>query len=36
MTFNLEPAAYFDDYGGMRHCDLIAVTEDGARVMSDF
>jgi Xaa-Pro aminopeptidase len=36
MTFNLEPAAYFDDYGGMRHCDLIAVTEGGARVMSDF
>jgi Xaa-Pro aminopeptidase len=36
MTFNLEPAAYFDNYGGMRHCDLIAVTHDGARVMSDF
>ncbi len=36
VTFNLEPAAYFDDYGGMRHCDLIAVTEDGAHVMSDF
>ncbi len=36
MTFNLEPAAYFDDYGGMRHCDLIAVTQNGARVMSDF
>jgi Xaa-Pro aminopeptidase len=36
MTFNLEPAAYFNDYGGMRHCDLIAVTEDGVRVMSDF
>jgi Xaa-Pro aminopeptidase len=36
MTFNLEPAAYFDDYGGMRHCDLIAVTKVGARVMSDF
>lgn len=36
MTFNLEPAAYFEDYGGMRHCDLVAVTEDGARVMTDF
>jgi Xaa-Pro aminopeptidase len=36
MTFNLEPAAYFDDYGGMRHCDLVAVTDDGAHVMSDF
>lgn len=36
MTFNLEPAAYFNGYGGMRHCDLIAVTKDGARVMTDF
>ena len=36
MTFNLEPAAYFDGYGGMRHCDLVAVTADGAHVMSDF
>ncbi len=36
MTFNLEPAAYFEDYGGMRHCDLIAVTHDGAKVLSDF
>jgi Xaa-Pro aminopeptidase len=36
MTFNLEPAAYFEGYGGMRHCDLIAVTADGATVMSDF
>ncbi len=36
MTFNLEPAAYFDDYGGMRHCDVIAVTTDGAEVITDF
>lgn len=36
MTFNLEPAAYFDGYGGMRHCDLVAVTADGARVMTEF
>jgi Xaa-Pro aminopeptidase len=36
MTFNLEPAAYFDGYGGMRHCDVIAVTTDGAEVISDF
>ena len=36
MTFNLEPAAYFDGYGGMRHCDLVAVTSDGSTVMSDF
>ena len=36
MTFNLEPAAYFDDYGGMRHCDVIEVANDGAHVMSEF
>jgi Xaa-Pro aminopeptidase len=36
MTFNLEPAAYFDDYGGMRHCDIVAVTKDGADVITNF
>ncbi len=36
MTFNLEPAIYFEDYGGMRHCDVVAVTANGAKVLSDF
>ena len=36
MTFNLEPAAYFEEYGGMRHCDLVAVTAQGVKVMTDF
>ena len=36
MTFNVEPAAYFDGYGGMRHCDVIAVGADGAEVLTDF
>ncbi|MFC5862355.1 M24 family metallopeptidase [Acidicapsa dinghuensis] len=36
MTFNLEPAAYFEGYGGMRHCDVIAVTARGAKVITDF
>ena len=36
MTFNLEPAAYFEEYGGMRHCDLVAVTAEGVKVMTDF
>ena len=36
MTFNLEPAAYFENYGGMRHCDVVAVTPDGAQVITEF
>jgi Xaa-Pro aminopeptidase len=36
MTFNLEPAAYFEGYGGMRHCDVVAVTTDGAKVITNF
>lgn len=36
MTFNLEPAAYFDGYGGMRHCDVVAVTADGVEVITKF
>ncbi len=36
MTFNLEPAAYFAGYGGMRHCDVVAVTNDGVKVMTEF
>ena len=35
-TFNIEPAAYFDGYGGMRHCDVVAVTSTSAEVMTDF
>ena len=36
MTFNLEPAAYFDGYGGMRHCDLVAVSRNGVEVLTKF
>lgn len=36
MTFNVEPAAYFDGYGGMRHCDVVAVTATGAEVLTSF
>jgi Xaa-Pro aminopeptidase len=36
MTFNIEPAIYIDGYGGMRHCDMVAVTETGAEVLTDF
>ncbi len=36
MTFNVEPAAYFPDFGGMRHCDVVAVTPTGADVLTNF
>ena len=36
MTFNIEPAVYIEGYGGMRHCDMVAVTETGAEVLTDF
>ena len=36
MTFNIEPAAYFDGYGGMRHCDVVAVTHEGVEVLTRF
>ena len=36
MTFNIEPAAYFEGYGGMRHCDVVAVTANGVNVLTEF
>jgi len=36
MTFNVEPAIYFDEYGGMRHCDVVAVTNSGVEVLTQF
>jgi Xaa-Pro dipeptidase len=36
MVFNVEPAIYFDGDCGLRHCDVIAVTEDGAEVLTPF
>lgn len=36
MAFNVEPAAYFDGYGGMRHCDVVAVTSTGVELLTDF
>jgi Xaa-Pro aminopeptidase len=36
MTFNVEPAIYFDGYGGMRHCDVVAVTGNGVEVLTQF
>ncbi|MBV9610663.1 MAG: aminopeptidase P family protein [Acidobacteria bacterium] len=36
MVFNVEPAIYIDGFGGIRHCDMVAVTNDGAEVLTPF
>ncbi len=36
MTFNIEPAIYIEGDGGMRHCDVVACTDSGAEVLTDF
>ena len=36
MVFTVEPGVYFDDLGGFRHSDTVAVTQDGRRVMTDY
>ena len=36
MVFNVEPALYYDEFGGLRHCDMVAVTEDGADLLTPF
>lgn len=36
MVFNVEPAVYFDNYGGIRHCDMVEVTDGGAEVLTPF
>jgi Xaa-Pro aminopeptidase len=36
MVFNVEPALYIEGYGGIRHCDMVAVTADGYELFTDF
>lgn len=36
MVSNIEPGIYLDGYGGMRHCDVVAVTAAGVRVLTPF
>jgi Xaa-Pro aminopeptidase len=36
MVFNVEPAIYLDGMGGLRHCDMVAVTEHGMELLTPF
>jgi Xaa-Pro dipeptidase len=36
MTFNIEPAIYIEGYGGLRHCDVVTLTEAGAEILTPF
>jgi Xaa-Pro aminopeptidase len=36
MVFNIEPAVYLPGYGGIRHCDTVAITEAGAELLTPF
>ncbi len=36
MTFNVEPAVYVDGFGGIRHCDMVAVTSTGFELLTPF
>ena len=36
MVFNIEPAIYIEGYGGIRHCDMVAVRTGGAEILTDF
>jgi Xaa-Pro aminopeptidase len=36
MVFNVEPGIYIDGDGGLRHCDMVAVTETGMEVLTPF
>lgn len=36
MVFNVEPAIYIEALGGLRHCDMVAVTQNGAEMLTPF
>jgi Xaa-Pro aminopeptidase len=36
MTFNLEPAGYFDGYGGLRQCEMVAIVNGKAELLTPF
>jgi Xaa-Pro aminopeptidase len=36
MIFNIEPAVYFEGFGGIRHCDMVLLTDHGPEVLTPF
>ncbi len=36
MVFNIEPAYYRDGWGGVRQCDMVAISETGAELLTPF
>jgi Xaa-Pro aminopeptidase len=36
MIFNIEPAIYFEGFGGIRHCDMVLMTGSGPEVLTPF
>ena len=36
MTFNVEPSIYVAGYGGARIANMVAVTENGMELLTDF
>jgi hypothetical protein len=35
-AFNVDPGVYIEDYGGVRHCDMVVVTECGVEALTPF
>ncbi len=36
MVITIEPAVYLPDVGGFRHCDVVAVTDDGYELLTHY
>lgn len=36
MIFNIEPAIYVEGFGGIRHCDMVLLTDHGPEVLTPF
>ena len=36
MIFNIEPAIYIDGFGGLRHCDMVLLTDRGPELLTPF